>query len=83
MNRRVEFRADGVFAIREGFEKPIVQQVKHGWHLIFRDEAGKTRFGFVLKIDLEHHQFLALDSVAYPNAPSPMSAQGKWFLLRP
>ena len=79
MTRRLEFRENEVVNIQEVFEgeNPITRRVGHGWHILFTDADGRKRFGYVLKVDLEQRQFSVLDDVAYPNAPSPVSAQGE------
>ncbi len=77
MDRRVEIRNDGMFTIQDVYDKPIVQQVTHGWHVLFTDTNGHKRFGYVLHVDVEHRLLSVLDAVAYPNAPSPLGAQGE------
>jgi len=77
MDRRVEIRDSGMFTVQEVGDKPIVQQVTHGWHVLFTDTNGNKRFGYVLKVDLEQRQLSVLDDIIYPNAPSPIGAQGE------
>jgi hypothetical protein len=77
MDRRVEIRNEGMFTIQEVDDKPIVQQVARGWHVLFTDSVGNKRFGYVLKIDLEKRQFHVLDAIMYPNAPSPLGAESE------
>jgi hypothetical protein len=60
------------------WDKPIVRQVVRGWHVLFLDgAAGNKRFGYVHQIDLDQRQFVVFDIVVYPNAPSPLDAQGE------
>jgi hypothetical protein len=78
IDRHIEIRADGMYTVQEVYDKPIVQQVVRGWHVLFLDgAAGSKRFGYVHKIDLELREFLVFDVVVYPNAPSPLDAQGE------
>lgn len=77
MNRWVETKDDGMFVIQEVFDKSIIEKVAHGWHILFTDTEGNKRFGYVLKVELEQRQLSVLDDISYPNAPSPMGAQGE------
>jgi hypothetical protein len=77
MERRIEFRENEVVTIQDVFGKPLIQRITHGWHILFTDADGHKRFGYVLKVDLEQRQFFVLDDVVYPNAPSPIGAQGE------
>jgi hypothetical protein len=78
MDRRVETRDDGMVVIQDVYDgKSIVQKVMCGWFVLFTDADGCKRFGYVIQIDLEQRQFIVLDAIAYPNAPSPIGAKGE------
>lgn len=73
MNKdRLDIRADGLYSIRDVFGKPLERKVERGWHVLFTDETGMKRLGFVCSIDPGTQRIALMDDVVYPHAPSPI-----------
>lgn len=75
MQRHVEIRKDGIFSVQDVFDKPIIQKVMCGWHVLFTDTEGNKRFGYIRTIDMDQHRLTILDAIMYPHGPTPRRAQ--------
>jgi hypothetical protein len=73
----MEIRTDGLYVVYEILGKRTDYLVSRGWHVLFIDGQGIKRLGYIQRIDLESRQLLVLDDVQYPDAPSPIGAQGE------
>jgi hypothetical protein len=51
MSVSIEIRDDGLYRVQDVFGKFHVSQVFPGWHILFLDEQGVKRMGYVHKVD--------------------------------
>ena len=82
MGVSLEIREDGLYRVQTVFDQFHVSKVFPGWHVLFLDEKGMKRMGYVRKVDNDLLVLHIMDSIVLdrssawhqtPSEPVPMS----------